>query len=71
MVSWLRIVWALAIVALGVALTSSPLAARELEGLPGSAMRVVTSLTEPAALLVWGTALACLAHFVRRRSSSK
>lgn len=38
-----------------------------LVGLSGSAMRVVTALTEPAALLVWGTALAGLAHFVSRK----
>jgi hypothetical protein len=66
----LRIVTALGVMALGVALTSSPLSARELRGLSGSAMRVVTGLTEPGALLVWGTVLAGLARAFGRRSSS-
>jgi uncharacterized protein YjeT (DUF2065 family) len=60
----------LAVVVLGVALTSSPLSARAMTGFSDSALRAVSGLTEPGALLLWGTVLAGLAHVVRRRSSS-
>lgn len=70
MKSTLRLAAALGVFALGVALTSSSLSAREMQGLSGSALRVVTGLTEPGALLLWGTVLAGLARVVGRRSSS-
>lgn len=57
-------------VALGVALASSPLSARGVTGFSGSALRAVSGLTEPGALLLWGTVLAGLAHVFSRRSSS-
>lgn len=53
-----------AVVLMGLALATSTLAAREL---PGSAMRVMTALTEPAALLIWGSALAALSHLMGRK----
>lgn len=64
--SW-RVVVVAGVVLVGLALANSPLSARELPGLGGSAMRVVTALTEPAALLVWGSALAALSHLVGRK----
>lgn len=70
MKSTLRIAAVLGVVALAVALASSPLSAREMTGLGGSALRVVSGLTEPGALLVWGTALAGLARAFGRRTSS-
>lgn len=70
MKSTVRIAAALVVIALGVALSSSPLSAREVQGLSGSALRVVSSLTEPWSLLVWGTVLACLARAFRRRHPS-
>lgn len=70
MKSTVRIAAALVVMALGVALSSSPLSAREVEGLSGSALRVVSGLTEPGALLVWGTVLAGLARAFRRRTPS-
>jgi hypothetical protein len=39
-------------------------------GLGGSALRVVSGLTEPSALLMWGTVLAGLARAFGRRTSS-
>jgi hypothetical protein len=70
MKSTLRIAAALGVIALGVALASSPLSAREMTGLGGSALRAVSGLTEPGALLLWGTVLAGLARVFGRRSSS-
>ena len=70
MKSTVRIAAALVVIALGVALSSSPLLAREVQGLSGSALRVVSGLTEPGALLVWGTVLACLARAFRRHTSN-
>lgn len=70
MKSTLRIAAALSVVAVGVALASSPLSAREMTGLGGSALRAVSGLTEPGALLVWGTVLAGLARVFGRRSTS-
>lgn len=71
MVSSLRVAAALGIVLLGVALSTSAVAARELDGLSGSAMRVFTGLTEPGALLVWGTVLAAVARAVNRSGPSE
>jgi hypothetical protein len=70
MKSTLRIAAVLGVVALAVALASSPLSAREMTGLGGSALRVVSGLTEPSALLMWGTVLAGLARAFGRRTSS-
>ena len=70
MKSTLRIAATLGVVAVGLALATSPLFARETTGLGGSALRAVSGLTEPGALLVWGTVLAGLARVFRRRSSS-
>ena len=70
MKSTLRIAAALGVVALGVALASSSLSAREMTGLGGSALRAVSGLTEPGALLLWGGVLAGLARVFGRRSSS-
>lgn len=50
-------------VGLGATL-ATPLGARELHGLS----TVVSRLSEPGALLIWGTALAGLSHVVNRRS---
>lgn len=64
---WLRFVIVAGGVLLGLDLANSSLSARELPGLGGSAMLVVTAMTEPAALLVWGSALAALSHLVGRK----
>ena len=70
MKSSLRLAVALSVVAFGVALASSPLAAREMSGLGGSALRVVSALTEPGSLLLLGSVLAGLARVIRRPSTS-
>ena len=70
MKSSLRLAVALGVVAFGVALASSPLAAREMSGFGGSALRAVSALTEPGSLLLWGTVLAVLARVFRRSSPS-
>jgi len=70
MKSIVRVVAVLGVVALGLALSSPSLSAREVPQLGSSALRVVTALTEPVALLVWGTALAVLARAINRRRSS-
>lgn len=46
---------------------ATPLAGVAVAGLSGSASRAVAGLTEPGALLVWGTLLAVLARVVGRR----
>jgi hypothetical protein len=50
-----------------VAVTAAPFAAATVVGLGGTASRAVAGLTEPGALLVWGTLLAALAHVFSRR----
>jgi len=70
MKSTLRLAAAVGVIAFGVALASSPLSALEVQGFRGSALRAVSSLTEPGALLVWGTILAGCSHLFRRESSS-
>lgn len=69
MVNPLRIATSLGVVALGLALATSTVSATGLQGLGGSAMRVVTELTESGALFVWGGMLAGVAQMLRRRSS--
>lgn len=66
----LRLAAAIGVMVLGVALASRPLSAREVQGLSGSALRAVSGLTEPWALVVWGTVLAGLAQVIGRRSES-
>ncbi len=66
----LPIAAALAVMALGVAMASSPLSARAATGFSGSALRAVSGLTEPGALVLWASALAVLAQVFSRRSSS-
>ncbi len=61
---------ALGVVAFGVALASSPLSAREMSSLGGSALRAVSAITEPGSLLLLGSVLAGLARVMRRPSSS-
>jgi hypothetical protein len=61
----LRIAIALALVA--AATLSSPLGARELPGLGGTAMQVVRGLSEPGAMVVWGSVLAGLSLVLNRQ----
>ena len=70
MKSIVRVAAVLGVIALGVAFSSRPLVAREMPEIGGSALRVVTAITEPGALLVWGTVLAALARAISRRRSS-
>ncbi|MGE0815471.1 MAG: hypothetical protein AB7O28_17985 [Vicinamibacterales bacterium] len=53
-----------------VVVASAPLAAREVVDLGGTALRAVTTLTEPGAMLVWGTVLAGAARMLNRRGRS-
>jgi len=62
-----RVLVAGGLVILAMALAGNTVAAQELPGFGGAAMRVVATLTEPAALVVWGSTLAGLAHFVGRK----
>jgi hypothetical protein len=61
----LRIAIALVIVA--VATVSSPLGARELHALSGTALQMVDGLSEPGTMLAWGSVLAALSHVLNRQ----
>lgn len=56
-----------AAVAMAVTVRAIPLAAMTVTELDGTAARAMARLTEPGALLVWGTVLAGLARAVGHR----